>query len=51
MSKTTPKGPNNKKCWSFDEIQALIQLVRQNPCLYDRKNPEYNQGHSKEVFT
>lgn len=42
MSKT-------KKLWTFDEIQALIHLVKKHPSLYDRKDTGYNQNQTKEV--
>lgn len=38
-----------KKNWTFDEVQALIQAVRKNPSLYDRRDPDYNQTRTKEV--
>lgn len=40
---------NAKKNWTFDEVQALIQAVRKNPSLYDRRDPDYNQTRTKEV--
>lgn len=38
-----------KKNWTYDEVQALIQAVRKNPSLYDRRDPDYNQTRTKEV--
>lgn len=38
-----------KKQWSYDEVQALIHAVRENPSLYDRRDPDYNQTRTKEV--
>lgn len=40
---------NAKKNWTYDEVQALIQAVRKNPSLYDRRDPDYNQTRTKEV--
>lgn len=39
-----------KKTWTYDEVQALIQVVRKNPSLYDRRDPDYNQTRTKEVI-
>lgn len=38
-----------KKNWTYDEVQVLIQAVRKNPSLYDRRDPDYNQTRTKEV--
>lgn len=38
-----------KKNWTYDEVHALIQAVRKNPSLYDRRDPDYNQMRTKEV--
>lgn len=40
---------NVKKVWNYDEVQALIHLVRKNPSLYDRRAPDYNQTRTKDV--
>lgn len=37
------------KNWTYDEVHALIQAVRKNPSLYDRRDPDYNQTRTKEV--
>lgn len=37
------------KNWTYDEVHALIQSVRKNPSLYDRRDPDYNQTRTKEV--
>lgn len=38
-----------KKNWNYDEVHSLIQAVRKNPSLYDRRDPDYNQTRTKEV--
>lgn len=38
-----------KKNWKYEEVQALIHLVRKYPSLYDRRDPDYNQARTKEV--
>lgn len=43
------KMSNLKKNWKYEEVQALIHLVRKYPSLYDRRDPDYNQARTKEV--
>lgn len=38
-----------KKPWTFGQTQELIAAVKKHPCLYDRRDPTYNQAKFKEV--
>lgn len=33
--------------WSHDQIETLIELYKQNPCLYHVKNPLYHNKHAR----
>ena len=39
---------NGKKKWTDDEIQDLIELLEEKPCLWDIFSKEYTKGEVKE---
>lgn len=49
FERLTANMSNLKKNWKYEEVQALIHLVRKYPSLYDRRDPDYNQARTKEV--
>lgn len=49
FGRLTANMSNLKKNWKYEEVQALIHLVRKYPSLYDRRDPDYNQARTKEV--